>query len=629
MKKFLLFFAFFISVAAFSQTDRYGNYVNLLKIASPPKGDGTTNDRVAILNALKNYKSVFIPYTVKGYRIEENLNIPAGCRLVFDVGAQFVGTGTIIASDGVEVWGENTFASTLTLSGDFNYTLLYDPYLDTTIVNIAVFSPDGRLFPQPLASTHDLMLHYQSVTPTAYSTWVRDTTAQRLSPANANDKIIIGPGHENNYGVNQFMQGYYNITDSVYYMDKYPYYSTAVGIGSRVYDWYGFASGAGAVAEGKISAASNNHSLATVNDGTAEGNITVSGRMRFEAISHGTITHPIVGQCSYVIINWIYGDMTSMFPNLYTDNIETRYGTGANADARGNVNGAIHDTAVYNIDGTIQTANDLTWAMHTYCYIKGVPEGDMERYKILYASHATTGDTIFYDSYPEPFADIESIYSSYFAITADGKWNGGTGSHSEGWKTSAYGYGSHAEGQLTNAWGWAAHAQNRENNATGWYSNAAGYHSWSRRQGEDALANGYFTRRGDNQRSEYISKDTRSTSGVILALTDIEDSTSYYVETMVHGVQTSSTTGSEGEMFAYRFEYCVTRLGSTYTTVGTPIRTLIGRNVSDSGDGLTTGERIAWYGRYSTSDDFGVAFYGAGNRTFRIVCRSIWTEIKY
>lgn len=480
-----------------------------------------------------------------------------------------------------------------------------------------------------LSTFADSLAAAWAATPTPYTTWVRDITAGVLSPATITDNILVGSSHSYNFGTSLLMQGFHNIIDSVYHMAKYPYYSTAIGNGTRVYDWYGFSSGAGAVAEGKISSAFNNHSLATVNDGHAEGNITVSGRMRFEAQSHGTITDPIVGQCSYVIIPWYWGDMTSMFPNIYTDNIETRYGTGANADARGNVNGAIHDTAVYNPDGSINTENDLTWAMHTYCYVKGVPEGDMERYKILKASHATTGDTVFYDAYPEPFSDIESIYSSYFAITADGKWNGGTGSHSEGWKTSAYGYGSHAEGLRTNAWGWTSHGEGYNTYATGAYSHSQGYHSWARRQGEDAMANGYFSRVGDNQRTEYIYKDTKSATGVILTLTDIEDSTSYYVTTMVHGVQTSTSTGNEGETFAYKFEYVVSRLGSTYTTVGTPIRTLIGRNVSDSGDGITTGERMAWYGRYSTTDDYGIAFYGAGNRTFRIVARSVWTEIKF
>lgn len=81
-------------------------------------------------------------------------------------------------------------ADTTVLSGEN----IYLPDITATgkkFEHLVGMSPDGRLFPQPLASGYDSMMYYQSITPTAYSTWVRDTTAKLLSPANINDTVYI------------------------------------------------------------------------------------------------------------------------------------------------------------------------------------------------------------------------------------------------------------------------------------------------------------------------------------------------------------------------------------------------------------------------------------------------------
>jgi len=51
--------------------------------------------------------------------------------------------------------------------------------------------PNGRLFPQPLASGYDSIQKAIGESHTPYSTWVRDTTAGRLSPANSTDTVYI------------------------------------------------------------------------------------------------------------------------------------------------------------------------------------------------------------------------------------------------------------------------------------------------------------------------------------------------------------------------------------------------------------------------------------------------------
>ena len=107
-----------LSVSIYGQTDKYGNYFNSKHAVPPIKGDGNTNDRAAIQTALQKYKSVFFPYTENGYRIEGTLSVPAGCSLILERGAKFVGTGTIMGNGAyINAGLYQCFGSGVTITG--------------------------------------------------------------------------------------------------------------------------------------------------------------------------------------------------------------------------------------------------------------------------------------------------------------------------------------------------------------------------------------------------------------------------------------------------------------------------------------------------------------------------------
>jgi len=81
-----------------------------------------------------------------------------------------------MSADTTVLSGENIYMPDITATGKkFEY--------------LVGMSPDGRLFPQPLASGYDSMMYYQSITPTAYSTWKRNAVSEQLDVANPTDKI--------------------------------------------------------------------------------------------------------------------------------------------------------------------------------------------------------------------------------------------------------------------------------------------------------------------------------------------------------------------------------------------------------------------------------------------------------
>jgi hypothetical protein len=445
------------------------------------------------------------------------------------------------------------------------------------------------------------------------------------------------------------------------------------GYGNRVHEWYGHAEGSTCIADGKISHAEGNTTIASSNDGHAEGNMTVTGRRYYEDVTYGSEdAGDSLGVLQYVLIPDAEGDVTSYFPNALTDNITTRYGVGAQKDAKGNIYASGHTPAVWSGD-TLVTQNFLTWALHSICIVRGPGEIDIEFVNIAKSTYTAGIGTKVYYFGASPFASLIGIYTSYAPTVVINGQKLGNSAHSEGLFTQSTGFGSHSEGQLTRAWGESSHAEGSETKAlglgahaegvgciasgnmshaegsstiasglashaegdqteaTGSYSRAYGFKtkaqsSYSVAEGEETIASNTYahakgkfskatrpgqqayavdkiTVAGDNQSSTIDY--THTCAGVgwfpLWIFKDLEDGKAYNIETMVLGRQTVGTAGTIGDTFAYKFQACIIRSGSTITILGTPIRTLIGRSATMSGDGLATGVRVAFGSAYSGS----------------------------
>jgi hypothetical protein len=473
------------------------------------------------------------------------------------------------------------------------------------------------------------------------------------------------------------------------------------GYGNRVHEWYGHAEGSTCIADGKISHAEGNTCICSSNDAHAEGNMTVTGRRYYKDVTYGSEdAGDSLGVLQYVLIPDAEGDVTSYFPNALTDNITTRYGSGAQKDTKGNIYASGHTPAVWDGD-TLVTQNYLTWALHSICIVRGPAEIDIEFINIAKATYTAGVGTKVYYFGASPFASIIGIYTSYAPTVVIGGQKLGNSAHSEGLFTQATGFGSHSEGQWSRAWGESSHAEGsetralglgahaegvgskatgnmshaegsstiasglashaegdqseaigsysraygfkskaqgsysvaegEESQAVGNYSSAKGVYSKSNRHHQQAYAVGKITNIGDNQCSniEY----THVCAGVgwfpLWIFKDLEDGKAYNIETMVLGRQTAGTAGTIGDTFAYKFQACIIRNGSTITALGTPIRTLIGRSASMSGDGLATGVRVSFGTSYSgsTLNQGHLRYDGLTDTTFVVSTHNIVQEM--
>ena len=474
--------------------------------------------------------------------------------------------------------------------------------------------------------------------------------------------------------------------------------SHAEGYNNRVFDWYGHAEGANCIVDGKISHTEGNTVICSANDSHAEGNRNVAGRKYFSGVTFGEEdAGDNLGALQYVLIPNTEGDVSSYFPNALTNNVTTRYGAGAQIDAKGNIYPSGMTPAVWNGD-VLVTANDLLWALHPICIVRGPSEPNIEFVNIAKAAYsAGTGTKVYYRG-DRPFATLIGIYSSYAPTVVVDGLQGGNGNHAEGLFTSTYGYGAHAEGSYTRAWGKyahaeghatqatgeaahaegrdniasglyshaegrltrasgeASHAEGRENIASGYASHAEGYLNtasgdYSRAEGRENIASGMYssvkgrygkatrsyqnsyavgriTADGDNQLIE-ISY-THSCAGVgwwvIKILDACEDGKAYNFETMVLGRQKAGAAGTIGDTFAYKFTGCFVRSGATFTVLGTPTRTLIGRSATMDGDGLTTGVRVAWSALF-TNNGAHLRMDGLADTTFVVTTYNVIQEM--
>ena len=92
--------------------------------------------------------------------------------------------------------------------------------------------------------------------------------------------------------------------------------------------------------------------------------------------------------------------------------------------------------------------------------------------------------------------------------------------------------------------------------------------------------------------------------------------------------QTAGSAGTVGDTFAYKITGCFIGGSGAITTLGTPTRTLIGRSAGMSGDGLTTGARVSWYGYYPTGNPgASLRFDGVADTTFQITTYTTFQEM--
>lgn len=221
----------------------------------------------------------------------------------------------------------------------------------------------------------------------------------------------------------------------------------------------------------------------------------------------------------------------------------------------------------------------------------------------------------------------------------------GENSHAEGLSTVANGLNSHAEGNTTEAAGENSHAGNDRtkangknsvainslNVATGENSIASGLESVSLRKNQQSYSSGKRVAAGDDQTTTI--NYSFACAGVgwfeIYILNEVEDGKVYHFDTMVLGTQYAGTAGVIGDSFAYRFSGIFIRNGETYTTIGTPTRTLIGRSAGMTGDGLSTGARMSYYGRLAGQHRVDLRFDGVTDTTFRVQAHSTIQELKY
>jgi len=278
----------------------------------------------------------------------------------------------------------------------------------------------------------------------------------------------------------------------------------AEGFGNRVHEWYGHAEGTSCIVDAKIGHVEGNTCICSSNDGHAECNMTVTGRRYYSNVTYGSEdAGDGLGVLQFVLIPDVEGDVTSYFPNALTDNITTRYGTGAQKDVKGNIYASGHTPAVWSGDSLV-AVNDLGWALHPICIVRGPSESNIEFVNIAKATYSAGIGTKVYYFGACPFASLIGIYTSYApTVIINGKKLGNS-AHAEGLITQASGFGSHAEGQWTRAWGESSHAEGSETKAYGLAAHAEGVGciasgNMSHAEGSSTIASGNGSHAGGDQ----------------------------------------------------------------------------------------------------------------------------------
>lgn len=428
-----------------------------------------------------------------------------------------------------------------------------------------------------------------------------------------------------------FVSGSENMTKDIVERGLVAVYARAMGRLNRAHAGYSRAEGRNCFADGQVAHAEGNVCIASGNDSHAEGNRTVTGRKYFTGITTGLEDAGNgLGVLEYVLIPAIEGDVSSYFPNALTDNVTTRYGTGAQKDVKGNIYPNGYTPAIWTGD-VPTTSNDLQWALHSVCILRGPSEPNIEYANIAKSTYSAGVGTKVYYFGAKPFISLMGIYCSYSPLVSVGGIGGrraGNGNHAQGLFTSAYGYGAHAQGGSTRAWADYAHAQGYESEASGVASFAGGQYSRAFRTNQRSVAAGQIANRGDNQLTNIQYTKTCVGAGwhQIVILGNCEDGKAYNFETMVTGRQISGTAGSKGDTFAYKFNGCVVLKGGTFEVLGDPNRTLIGRSSGMTGDGLATGVRLSWDTAYLPSV-INLRMDGLADTTYQVTTSNVIQEM--
>lgn len=288
-----------------------------------------------------------------------------------------------------------------------------------------------------------------------------------------------------------------NTIKDIVEMGSHARYSHAEGLANRAFNWESHVEGSGSIADGKISHAEGNGVICSSNDAHAEGNRTVAGRRYYPGVSVGSEdAGDSLGVLNYVLIPDAEGDVTSFFPNALIDNVETRYGAGAQKDSVGNIYPPGMTPAVWDGDTLVQEKS-LQWALHRICILRGAGENDIQYVTIAKCTYTGGVGTKVYYFGDNPTTGTMGIYSSYAPTLLDG----GNGAHAEGLFTSSWGYGAHAEGYGSNgfgpnrAWGHGAHAEGVAAQALEYAAHAENFGTkasalYSHAEGRDSIASG-------------------------------------------------------------------------------------------------------------------------------------------
>lgn len=370
--------------------------------------------------------------------------------------------------------------------------------------------------------------------------------------------------------------------------------SVAFGENNILRDWSEFATGSGNYIDSKIGGVLGNNNLNSANDSYVVGNMNAAGRVMFAAASQGIEdAGDGLGNRYYVVIaaTESKGDVQALFPNklVPVDSIVPRYGAGAQKDSLGNI---------YPNGMTPYT--NLTWAAHRYCYIKTATEGYDTLMKVMKTIYTPgVGTKVYLETATKwQNKDITYIFSSTAPTVNFRGWGtAANGLFVAGRESNAWA-GSIAIGYQGRAWGSRSKSLGNYTRALAANSTAMGYESKATIANAITNSSGKISKVGDNQTHEYtVFKTGTGVGWHELIVFNITDTISIYAFEIIATVMDVGLR----ESASYRIEGTFNTFGAVhYNVIGTPIRTLLGENFT-TGDGVTTGPRLSWYGLYPTT----------------------------
>lgn len=324
-------------------------------------------------------------------------------------------------------------------------------------------------------------------------------TREDSSQTASGPRSFIGGGQNNKATDDDgFVAGESNTIESITNMGKDAFAGFIVGRDNFVHDWAGLASGIGNIVDGKIAGAIGNANVSSSNDGVALGNRTWNGRRYYPDITTGSEDAGSgLGVLQYFIIPDVEGDVSAFFPNalITAGYVTTNYGSGAQKDTLGNVYADGYTPAIWSGE-TLVAPNDLTWALHRACLVRGTGEQQIVHVTIEKAVYSGGSGTKVYYRGAKPFTTLIGAASSYSPqVFVSGSTVGGNGAMTGGVFASTWGYASTAFNSFTRAWASFSAAFGDHTEALGIASFVSGYltkakKQYSRAGGDRSVADG-------------------------------------------------------------------------------------------------------------------------------------------